>query len=184
MVRPCHFPDSVPLRKRPTYWKWNPHTDHVDVIISSLDGMVLLLLETLEIGFGERLVLDPNDPSVYPRAFRVAAIDCTAPFVLKCAETGACLPDAVRVCSDGVTEKAHEKIGSAWRFDGAASPLQLQDYRRMAGIAGYEYIGVVVAESQSVVPGIPTTFFTETGLFRAAGATAPLAGVPEDEFTA
>ena len=69
------FPDDVPARKRKTYWRWCKSNSVVDVLISNLDGMLVLLFEVLGLS-------NPMDPTQYTEAFEKASQDCVAPFVL------------------------------------------------------------------------------------------------------
>ena len=133
------FPDDVPARKRKTHWRWCNSNNVVDVLISTLDGLMLLLFETHGLS-------DPSDPAEYPKAFRKASADCVASFAVRCSA------GSLRYVVDRVHDKVLEILGTAVPegFDQSARPVSIQDYRTLAKKTGYTYLGVTDLAGESV----------------------------------
>ena len=118
------FPEEVSVRKRLVYWKWSPNGLATDIISSSADGVLLLLLEAY--GFS-----NPSDPSIYPRAFQNMHVDCVVPFVTSTHADDAENPAAFT----GFLDTAQCKLLSLLKtcppatYTGVARPLNYDDYK-------------------------------------------------------
>ena len=131
------FPDDVPARKRKTYWRWCKSNSVVDVLISNLDGILVLLFESLGLS-------NPMDPAQYTEAFEKASQDCVVHFVVRCS-TG-----VLRYVPDNVHDKVLEIFGTAAPdgFEKTARPVSIHDYRNLAlkckytfGCCGFQWGG-------------------------------------------
>ena len=124
------------MRKRLVYWKWSPNGFATDIISSSLDGMLLLLLEAH--GFSS-----PEDPFLFPTAFRRMNSDCVVPFV---ASTHADQDECPRAFT-GFQDTMHANVLSVLKscpsqcFAGTARPFRYADYAALAAKCNYIYKG-------------------------------------------
>ena len=150
-----YFPEDVPARKRKTYWKWCDSNSTVDVLVSTLDDMLILLFEVHGLS-------DPTDPAQYPTAFLRASLDCIADFVVRCSS------GSLKYHRDSVHDKVLDLFFSsvADGFEGSARPVSIDDYRTLAKKCGYVYLGVPDAAGEEIHSHcIPSTIFTETAVF-------------------
>ena len=130
------FPAEMSVRKRLVYWKWSPNGLATDIISSSADGVLLLLLEAH--GFS-----NPTAPSIYPRAFQNMHVDCVVPFVTSTHADDVENPAAFT----GFLDTAQCKLLSLLKtcppatYTGVARPLNYDDYKELALKSNCSYLG-------------------------------------------
>ena len=161
------FPEEQSVRQRLCYWKWSPNGTVTDVLASSLDGLLLLLLEVYKFP-------DPMDPFIYSSAFRLMNGDCVVPFV-----SSTHLYDTQSSTAfTGYTDDMHARVMSAFKtsasssFLASARPLCLADYKALGVQSNCVYVGCFLCYSFEI--GVRLIPECSLDLFIGRVTTSPL----------
>ena len=135
-----YFPATVPSRHRLTYWRWRPRDGCHDILIATLDSLLVTLIDLFGLGC-------PSDPSIYPSAVRRVWAVPAHFFVLRFCRLQGSLEHASDARSDSHAMKLREYLlpsdTSVWssRPSGVIRPLALADYTTLGVLSGYVYLG-------------------------------------------
>ena len=121
------FPEELSVRKRLVYWKWSPNGFATDILSSSVDGVLLLLMEAYGFFKPKRSLHLPSSISAYACGLR-------GPFRNQhtCGRCGN--PTAFT----GFVDTLQSKLLSVLRtcpsapYAGVARPLSYDDYKELA----------------------------------------------------
>ena len=155
------YPDVCPVRCRKCYWKWSAQGNTVDVVIASFQNLLVLLMEVAGME-------SPLDPLGYPAFFRRLAAENVTSFMSRVHVLEA---DPKTECLVAADDARHARLLQVFQrnaceeFADAARPLQLNDYKALARMAGCLYLGHGADVAAAQPDGIPSTFFTETAVF-------------------
>ncbi len=182
-----YHPSHLPVRRRPTYWRYVSLQNHVDMIVASKEQLFLALLDmSLEVGDVRQDVV--AEPLLLPelRSLKTIARCQQRWFNTPLSDFHRFLENPCLLLSPNVEALSDEygmlsrtyfscKDWKMWqkRPEQAARPVLLHDYESLGMTAGMKYVGRIEDDGTVHDKEIPRAIFHSQAFFEAVASGEP-----------